>query len=253
LNPPLLVTRPAREAARWVEELRARGVDARALPLIGIGPAPDAGALAQARARVAQMRAVMFVSANAVEGLLAGGLSGSWPQGTRAWATGPGTRAALDVQGVPPGCVDAPPEDAGQFDSEALWAAVAPQVRPGDRVLVVRGGNAQGQAEGRDWLAAQLSAAGARVETVVAYLRQRPSWGEAERQSAGEPGAWWFFSSSEAIANLAAVAPGFDASRARAICTHPRIAAAAQRAGFSRIETLRPDVETVAAFLQSTQ
>jgi uroporphyrinogen-III synthase len=251
LSPPLLVTRPAREAARWVEALRVRGIDAHALPLIAIGPAPDAPALARARARIAGMRAVMFVSANAVEGLLEGPGAGPWPAATRAWATGPGTRAALDARGVPAGCVDAPPDDAGQFDSEALWVQVSGQVRPGDRVLVVRGGNARGEAEGRDWLAARLSAAGAQVETVVAYVRRLPAWGEEQRRLAGLPGAWWLFSSSEALANLGAVAPGFGFAGARAICTHPRIAAAAQRAGFGRIETLRPQVEAVAAFLQS--
>lgn len=35
----VIVTRPAREAAQWVQQLQARGIQATALPLIAIGPA----------------------------------------------------------------------------------------------------------------------------------------------------------------------------------------------------------------------
>ena len=65
----VIVTRPAREAAHWVEQLGARGIAAVALPLIAIGPCTDAAArraLHEARAGIAGYRAVMFVSGNAV-------------------------------------------------------------------------------------------------------------------------------------------------------------------------------------------
>ncbi|MGJ7583631.1 uroporphyrinogen-III synthase, partial [Variovorax sp. RHLX14] len=39
---PVIVTRPAREAAQWVSDLRAAGLDAVALPLIVIEPVADA-------------------------------------------------------------------------------------------------------------------------------------------------------------------------------------------------------------------
>ena len=35
----VLVTRPATQAAEWVVQLKAKGIDAAALPLIGISPA----------------------------------------------------------------------------------------------------------------------------------------------------------------------------------------------------------------------
>lgn len=38
MTPHAIVTRPAREAAQWVEDLRAHGIAAQALPLIAIGP-----------------------------------------------------------------------------------------------------------------------------------------------------------------------------------------------------------------------
>lgn len=258
-TPLLLVTRPAREAARWVQDLHAVGLAAQALPLIDIGPAPDAAAVAKVRRGLASFRAVMFVSANAVEGLLGAADASDivrWPaggQGPRAWATGPGTRQALRAAGVPPALIDAPAADAAQFDSEALWARVHKQVSPGVRVLIVRGGDAQGRAAGRNWLAGELASAGARVETLVAYVRRPPVWTEAQRTAAASPGAWWLLSSSEALANLTVVLPGYDAAGARALCTHPRIADAARAAGFGRVETVRPLVESVAAFLQSVE
>lgn len=252
--PAVFVTRPEREAARWVDALRQRGLRAHALPLIAIDAAPDLSALSSCRSALPRYRAVMFVSANAVQGFLADA-SCAWPSGTRAWATGPGTARALEAAGVPPLQIDAPGLQAAQFDSEALWALVSAGLRAGDRVLIVRGGDASGQATGRDWLATRLEAAGALVDTVVAYIRDLPRWSEAQHALARTgacDGAWWLFSSSEGIGNLRQLVPGQAWSQARALCTHPRIADAARAAGFGTVESVRPGQEDVAAFLQSS-
>ncbi len=251
--PEVFVTRPEREAVRWVDALRQRGLPAHALPLIAISPAPDPAALRACRDALPACRAAMFVSANAVHGFLAAG-DAPWPAGTRAWATGPGTSQALVAGGVPRAQVDAPDPHSAQFDSEALWALVAADVRPGDRVLIVRGGDASGQPAGRDWLATRLESAGARVETAVAYIRELPRWDAACRDRAlagARTGAWWLFSSSEGVENLGRLLPGQDWSSARALCTHPRIADAARAAGFGTVASTRPGLEDVAAFLQS--
>lgn len=249
----VLVTRPEREAQAWVQDLASRGVSAQALPLIGIHPAPQAQALAHRRAALAQDRAVMFVSANAVRGFLSAD-AGPWPAGTRAWATGAGTQSALLAAGVPASQVDVPSADSAQFDSETLWAQVGGQVRAGDRVLIVRGGDESGQPAGRDWLAGQLAAAGVQVDTVVAYRRGLPVW-EASQQAlaraASQDGRWWLLSSSEAVANLGRLLPDVSWSAARAVCTHPRIAQAARQAGFGQVAQARPLPADVAAFLQS--
>lgn len=249
---PVLVTRPAREAAQWVQALQAQGLAACALPLIAITPAPDAQAVAACRSALAAYDAVMFVSANAVDGFLGDGLA--WPGATRAWATGPGTRQALLRAGVPAAQVDAPPAQAAQFDSETLWALVREQARPGARILLVRGGDAKGQAAGRPWLAAQVADAGATLETVVAYVRGLPAF-DAAHQALAEAGrrgqGWWLFSSSEAVDNLRALCPGQDWSAARAVCTHPRIAQAARESGFRVVFETRPVLDAVVAFLQS--
>ena len=254
MPPRVLVTRPAREAARWARELGERGIDARALPLIAITPQPWGGALAKARQGLGGYQAAMFVSANAAQGFLEQPAEPALPAiSTRAWSTGPGTTRALRQAGWPAGRIDAPPPDAAQFDSDALWALVRGQIRPGARVLIVRGGDAAGQPAGRQWLADQLRAVGAAVEQTVAYRRAAPALNAAERalaESAARDGSVWLFSSSEAIANLLAALPGQDWSAAAALATHPRIAQAAQAAGFGRVRAAPPALDAVAAALR---
>lgn len=248
------MTRPEREAAWWVEVLRQRGVSAHPLPLIAIGAAPDPAALASCRADLGAYRAAMFVSANAVQGFLE--VAGAaWPGSTRAWATGPGTARALLAAGVPASRIDVPGPQSPQFDSETLWALVGAGVLPGDRVLIVRGGDAKGLPAGRDWLASRLEEAGAHVDTAVAYVRAIPRWSPGQHAQAlagAGDGAWWLFSSSEGVDNLGILLPGQLWSRARALCTHPRIAQAARAAGFGQVAVSRPELEEVLAFLQSS-
>ena len=251
----VIVTRPASEAGRWVDALRERGFDAHSMPLIGIAPVADPAVIRAAWHSLAQNRAVMFVSGNAARHFLAQQPPGlAWPATTRAWAPGPGTGQALLDGGVDAALIDSPPPSAPQFDSETLWQQVAPQVRPGDRALIVRGGDAAGTSSGRDWLADQLGAAGAQVDLVVAYRRQAPELSEAQLRQAGDAAAAgdaWLFSSSQAIAHLRAALPRQDWSRARAVATHPRIADAARRAGFGVVCESRPAMDAVVAALES--
>lgn len=257
--PRLIVTRPAAEAARWVQQLAARGVAAAALPLIDIVAEPPTGALADARARLAEWQAAMFVSGNAVTAFfqpnlaVAGAPVALQAIETRAWSPGPGTTAALLCAGWPVGRIDAPAADAPQFDSESLWARVAPQVRPGARVLLVRGAGADGVPAGRDWLAQQLCAAGVQVEQVAAYRRMVPAFGAAERalaEVAAQDGSLWLFSSSEAVTNVLRSLPAQQWRAARALATHPRIAAAARAAGFGEVSQTRPALDAIVAAVQ---
>ena len=251
----VLVTRPASEALGWVDDLRSRGFDAQALPLIEIAPVDlplDAGLKALG---IDNFRAVMFVSGNAVRHFfrrVPGALP--WPERARAWAPGPGTAAALLEAGVSASAIDSPPPDAAQFDSETMWGRVAAQLVPGDRVLIVRGADASGTGAGRDWLADQLQAAGAKVEKMAVYLRRAPLFSAGElaqaRQGASD-GSVWLFSSSQAIAHLGSMLPGQDWSRARAVATHPRIAQAARSAGFGVVCESLPTRDGVAAALES--
>jgi len=247
----LIVTRPPLQAAQWVQSLLALGLDARALPLIDIGPPLDPAAAAASWTRLAAYSLVMFVSANAVHHFFAAAQGAPWPASTRAGSTGPGTSAALLEAGVPPERIVAPAADAPRFDSEALWALLADEDWSGRRVLVVRG------EDGRDWLADTLRARDAQVDFVVAYRRLVPRLDLESlallAASQAEPDRHlWVFSSSEAVGHLRDVlAPGADWSRSRALASHPRIGAAAREAGFGCVDLVAPTVAALAAALSA--
>lgn len=261
----VVVTRPARDASPWVEALRSRGYDAWALPLITVRPVADAAAVQAVWQRWGQWDAALYVSANAVDHFYARNtalaLDGTAIEAikTLALAPGPGTRQALLRHGVAPERIVAPPPDSPQFDSEALWGVMQHQVGPGYRLLVVRGttaGAATQEGVGRDWFAAQVLARGGSVDHVVVYERAAPQFAPdtaATVVQAASDGSVWVFSSSEAIANLRASVPDLDWARARAICTHPRIAQAAREAGFGVVCESRPAMDSVLASIESLQ
>jgi uroporphyrinogen-III synthase len=189
----VIVTRPQREAQRWVLDLSTLGLDALALPLIEVGPVAEPADLVRVWQQLADYVGVMFVSGNAVDHFfaskppLAPEFIAQAAIKTRAWATGPGTARALLRAGVAPDRLDVPSLDAGQFDSEALWQVVGAQVQPGDRVLIVRGcdrsgSTPAGQGVGREWFANRLRQAGAQAEFVVAYQRCAPEFSAAGGQ-----------------------------------------------------------------------
>ena len=279
----IIVTRPRFEADAWVKQLRALHFDAIALPLIDIGEPPDNDDAMKAWQNLHQYRAVMFVSSNSVRYFY----SLSMPLASeliaynaiknianlskkaskiRMWATGPGTRQALLEQGVPNDHIDAPALNAAQFDSETLWSIVKNQIKPGDKVLIVRGsssntkdadGAESQQMNGRPWLADQLAASGVQVEFVVSYQRSAPVFDAAESALMSQASAdlsVWLLSSSEAVTNLKALSEpivGLNWSHARAIATHPRIAQAAREAGFGVVYESRPLLSDVVASIES--
>lgn len=260
-TPSVIVTRPQHEAQQWVTALQQRGIAALALPLIGIGPAPDMPALHAVRQRITDYRAIMLVSGNAAQHffdtntVLA--LTGKALVAikTRVWSPGPGTAQTLQRLGIAAARIDCPAHDAVQFDSEALWAQVQAQITAGDRVLIVRGAEADAPAHGsgRDWLAQQIQAAGGQVEFVVAYTRSAPVLTPvqmAQAQDGVRQGALWLLSSSQALGHLCAALPQQDWRSARALATHPRIAQAARAAGFGAVHECRPALEDVALAIE---
>ena len=268
----VIVTRPTQEAAQWVHRLTDAGFAAVALPLIGVLPPPDPAAVVAAWARIGEFDAVMFVSGNAVDHFFAlkPPAALEFFQGSainiRAFVTGPGSLSALKRAQVDIGCIDMPDRAAEQFDSEALWAVVASRVRPGYRVLIVRGSanhdaaGGTGPADksmdgvGRDWFAEQVRAAGGSVEFVVSYQRRSPVLSEVDRamvREAATDGSVWLFSSSEAIGNLVAGCADQSWAQAKAVVTHSRIAQAARKAGFSVVCESRPTLAALMASIES--
>ncbi len=260
----VIVTRPEREAQRWVRDLSGLGIAAQAFPLIEIAALEDRSALQAAARALARYIGVMFVSGQAVQHFFSANpglkleFSAQHAIKTRAWATGPGTARALLLAGVAPQRVDAPAAQSGQFDSEALWSLVANQVHPGDRVLIVRGADLTVQTDGdsgagRDWFAAQVQQVGASAQFVAAYTRGVPELGSHELALArdwADDGSVWLFTSSQAVANLLALVPRVSWTRARALATHPRIAQTVREAGFGQVQQCRPALADVAAVFE---
>ena len=275
----ILVTRPQPEADRWTALLHSHGLPAQALPLINIGPATAAAERAaadQARAQWQQYDAIMLVSGNAAQYffdknmLLALGQSAQAAIKTRVWTPGPGTAKAVRALGIGAAYIDQPSADAGQFDSESLWQRVGPQMGPGSKVLIVRGSSLVGDDEvayasatpvqahtggnGREWLRAQLQAAGAAVDVVAVYERRAPDWNAetlAQARAALQGNCCWLFSSSEAVMHLRNIFSTPELATAQALTTHPRIAQAAVEAGFAAVKQCRPTVADVVASLES--
>lgn len=263
-HPHLLVTRPQPQADAWVDRLRAMGLTASAFPLLGIDAPADPAVVQAAWQAIARgqdaagrpLAMVMFVSPSAVQRFFDQRPAGlAWPVELLAAAPGQGTRDALAQAGVPTPALCSPPVEGGRFDSEALWAVLQHRCDwPGRSALVVRG------EAGRNWLAEALRQQGAAVHFVEAYRRTAPVPTATQQallaQALAQPaGFCWLFSSSEAVGQLPALAPGADWSAARALATHPRIAAAAQALGMPQVPVIEPLPEAVSAWLagQSAQ
>ena len=272
----VIVTRPAAQAAQWVARLQAQGIDAVALPLMGIAPVDDPGPVDAAWARllrsqpvqpvqlgpaapgvpgvpvVPDLQLVVFVSPNAAAQFFAHRpATAVWPATVWAGSPGPGTTHILRDLGVPEARLIEPAADAVQFDSESLWASLSRHDWHDAEVLIVRG-----EGGGRDWLAATLRGGGAQVSHLAAYRRAAPVFSGADRAMLGAARATpaehvWLFSSSEAIDHLAQALPGAAWAEAQSVATHPRIAQRARRLGFSSVTEVRPALDAVVACLQS--
>lgn len=241
----LIVTRPAAQAADWVQQLAAFGLQAQALPLLGIEPVHDPAPLRAAWHALPSCKLVVFVSPNAVQHFFAVAPASAWPRAVLAGSTGPGTTQALRQAGVPVGQIVEPAAEAAQFDTEALWSRLQSMAWSAQRVLVVRGEN------GRDWLADVLRGHGAQVDFIAAYRRTPPRLDAAGHallaDACSHPAQHlWLFSSSEAVGCLHALAPAADWSQGRALASHPRIAQAARELGFGWVQLTAPTVHAVA-------
>lgn len=258
-----LVTRPQPQADSWVQSLRGQGVDALALPLIGIGAPPRPYAVADIWRQMANYRALMFVSPAAVQWFFQQRPDGvAWSTNTWAAAPGPGTAQALRMAGQQAALdhhqVLTPAHDAAQFDSEHLWPVLAELPWAGQKVAILSGGDNQ-EAKGRTWLTQQWQAQGADVETVLTYQRGPAPWHAEEHalatQALSAPHHHvWLFSSSEAIGflrDLSADVHPVPWHQLRALTTHPRITETARSFGISDIIETRPDLNEVVQALRS--
>ncbi|HET7203854.1 MAG TPA: uroporphyrinogen-III synthase [Steroidobacteraceae bacterium] len=161
----VLVTRPAAQAARFIELATHAGAECIAYPTLVIERVPIDAAMRDELTRTEWDWAI-YTSANAVDAALAA--LGRLPARHTA-AVGRATARSLEQRGV---SVELRPETA---NSEGLLALPPLREVAGQRVLLVKGTG------GRDLLRATLTARGAIVRTLEAYRRAhaRPT-GEAQ-------------------------------------------------------------------------
>ncbi len=261
----VIITRPVQQAGQWVDALTAQGLHAQSFPLIEITGALSATQRADLHTQAAQVDVCMWVSSNAVgyffqpnqaadQRNIAGAAIDSIVNSPhiRHWATGPGTVAALRQQGVNAQQIDAPDLQLAQWDSQALWQRVGPQVHAGSKVLILRGQDVGTPSASRDWLADQVRHAGGEVQFAAVYQRRAPQFSAQQvawAQAAAQDGSIWVFSSSQAITHLPPVQGGWG--RARCIVTHERIALAAQAQGFAVVCMSRPAIKDIAQSIKS--
>lgn len=165
----VLVTRPRHQAEPLCLLLEALGAAAYRFPATEILAVEDRGALAAARAELAEYGLIIFTSANAVR--FGAGLLEQRHDLTLA-AIGPATAQALSQAGYG-GSV----QSAEGFDSENLLRHPKLNAVAGSRILIVKGH------DGRDLLERELARRGAQVTLAEVYRREcsRPGAEEIER------------------------------------------------------------------------
>lgn len=159
----ILLTRPEGQVESLAARLRAQGAEISHFPAIRITLTPPDST---ARAMVEQATFVIFVSANAVRGLMAGpdSLMQVVRHASGVAAIGPATTKALLEVGLEPNVVAPPP-----YNSEALLSTPALQDLEHRQVVIVRGQS------GREALAEELDRRGAEVQYLEVYRRDSPT------------------------------------------------------------------------------
>lgn len=226
-SPAVVVTRPAGQAQRLVDAIRAAGGTPVALPLLDIAEAADVPSFRAALARLAEFDFAVLVSPSAIEKVLPRVIeAGGWPENVTPIVVGEGSANALAAYATP-----APLKPAERFDSEGVLALGPLQQLDGKRIMIFRGDG------GRELMADTFRARGAEVEVVEAYRRLKPDHDLAPLLAA-EPLPVFTITSSDALRHLVALAGESLRERLQSavlFVSHQRIAALAGDLGFSRI------------------
>lgn len=253
--PRVILTRPAPQAPAWATALTEAGFDVALLPLIDIQPLP-APAPPATLPDLAQYQAIFPVSPNAIDGLVHWlGPAALSTASCRFLCPGAGTAQTLMALGVVASRIVQPPAELPQ-DSAQLWQHLQTHhpLQAGQALLVVQGQDAA-QAAGPNWLGLQASALGVAVHSISTYQRSAPDLTVAQAelaQAAAQDGSVWLFSSSQAIANLAALLPEQSWAGTPCIATHPRIGQMAAKYGL-HTRVCPPNLNDIAHALHSMQ
>ena len=220
----VLITRPAHQAASLAQRLEERGATTRVHATVEMHPPAAWDAVDQAIGRLPTFDWVVFSSANGVDQFLARmreqGRDARAFGNARIAAIGPATACALERWMLK---ADLVPET---YRSETLADALACQAR-GARFLLVRA------ERGRRHLAERLTAAGAIVESVVAYRMVDVTTADPEITHGLEAGNIdWVTVTSSAIARALAKLWGDRLRHTRLVSISPVTSATIRELGY---------------------
>ncbi len=240
----VLITRPAAQAQRLAEAIRAAGGEPLLYPTIAIADTDKPEAAQQILASLAGFDWAIFISANAVEKTFAFMAPAVWPVKVTVAAIGAATATALQERGVKN--IFSPAEP---FDSEALLALPEFQSVKNKRIVIFRG---QG---GRETLKHTLTERGAEVVYCETYRRVKPEtpntkltlWTEQKKIRAID------VMSGESLVNLLDMAGGASTAikQMTLITHHPRVSEMARAAGFARVFLCASGHEALITVLES--
>ena len=225
----IVVTRPAQQAARLAELIRAEGGDPLLFPVIEIAEIEDPRPLFALIDRLDDFDWAVFVSPNAVsKAMPLIKARRTLPARLRFIAVGLGSVRELNRYGVVD--VVAP----ARFDSEALLELPQMLDVAGRRIVIFRG------VGGRDLLGDTLLARGASVEYAACYRRVRPRSDASPLLRAWERNALHAITvtSTAGLHNLFAMVGAAATAQLRQtplFVPHPRIAAAAGELGIATV------------------
>jgi hydroxymethylbilane synthase len=233
----VLVTRAAEQADELVSALRGAGLDPVRVPTIAVEFDPPRGELDAAAGLLHTYAWVVITSANGARAILRAATRVLTELGALSWAAiGPATRGVLEHEGIE---VKFQPSQ-----SSAIAMAAGLPVRPGDRVLVVRGDLADAE------LAIAIRARGAEVDDVVAYRTHEAPEGSRillRRAVSDGPIAAVTFTSGSTVRGLVKLGrdEAIDVLSMPSVCIGPETADEASAAGF-QILTVSPATDSVA-------
>ncbi|RMH19845.1 MAG: uroporphyrinogen-III synthase [Acidobacteria bacterium] len=236
----VVLTRAAHQAGPARAAFEAAGATVELLPLLAIGPPPDAAAVERAAADLARFDAVAFTSQNAVAAFLPH-LVGEVPP---LAAVGPATAAALRRAGHHVAL------EAQRRDARGLARLLADALGAGARVLIPQADDA------RPELARDLRSAGLAPQPVVVYAKSLPAGAAARvrRLFAQGPLGWVVFTSPRIVEHFVrlvsdALGDAWPRRRRelRAVAIGPTTATALRRHGIEPIVARQPTPDALVA------
>ncbi len=245
LHQPVILMRPGAANDRLAARLKEDGIQAWCWPAFTITLPEDQELVSERFSRLDDVDMVVMASPAAVAAVAH--WVQKWPAHIKLATVGEGTARVIRAAWGDEVPVIYPAGDAEHSGSEALFELLRKTQVP-RRVLIARGQT------GREWLAEQLTALGADVEKLTAYVRVpiELSMQQIEdlQKAVHGPSPIVYITSSDSVATLLhAIRPVPEAREwflhGAAVTIHPRCAQMLREAGFVHVEITGTQDEAV--------